>query len=100
MLLYDFLGNVPYRTRYSLISPFQLNESSLFPDGSKLEFRCNSTSAGFYALGGSSVLKCANGEWSARIPFCKPTSYVDEEFSGETGKNEALVCLFIGCAER
>ena len=68
---------------FSLTSHAQLVESTLFPDGSMLAFRCNNTGApGFYALEGNSSLTCNDGIWSSRIPFCRVTSK-PTEFSGK-----------------
>ena len=58
-----------------------IRESTIFPSGAVLEFKCNSSASedtasrpGFYSVEGNSTLTCEDGEWSDRIPFCGETS--------------------------
>ena len=55
----------------------------MFPDGSSVSFRCNSSSPGFFAMEGEPTLTCKDGEWSSRIPFCRETSKADN-FTGKS----------------
>lgn len=55
----------------------KLRESTLFPDGSSVEFRCQEDSdfpGHDFALEGNSTLTCHDGRWDSRIPFCRPTT--------------------------
>jgi hypothetical protein len=54
----------------------------MFPDGAKVEFRCNSSADTDFSQEGNSTLVCNDGAWNERIPVCKQTSSRDK-FSGE-----------------
>ncbi|XP_040563745.2 locomotion-related protein Hikaru genki [Lepeophtheirus salmonis] len=51
----------------------KLSQSTVFPDGDIVEFRCFG-SPGDYFIEGNSSLTCHNGIWDSRIPFCRKTS--------------------------
>ncbi len=60
---------------------WQITESTQFPSGSSVQFRCNSSLPGFYALEGRSTITCTKGKWTHRMPYCRNTS-TPESFDG------------------
>ena len=64
---------------------FQLRDSTLFPDGSSVEFRCdeNHFTGHDFALEGNSTLTCHDGSWDRRIPFCRRTASDRGAYSGK-----------------
>jgi len=61
----------------------KLRDSTLFPDGSSVEFRCDENHfTGYdFALEGNSTLTCHDGSWDRRIPFCRRTASDRGEYS-------------------
>ena len=59
----------------------QLTESTLFPDGTRVYFRCEGPPGLRYSREGNASLACNDGRWSTRIPFCRPTP-TRHNFSG------------------
>ena len=63
---------------------FQLIDSTIFPDGDKVEFRCDEPTPGrYFSLEGNSTLTCQDGKWSSQIPFCRNTAS-RTDFSGNS----------------
>ena len=68
------------------VSSLQLTESTLFPDGSRVIFRCEGPPGLRYSREGNASLSCQDGRWSTRIPFCRATP-TRHSFSGKFWNN-------------
>ena len=70
---------------FDYYSLFQLRESTLFPDGSSVEFRCDESDyfpGHQFAQEGNSSLTCHDGQWDSRIPYCRTTASNRANYSG------------------
>ena len=84
---------------FDYYSLFQLRESTLFPDGSSVEFRCDESDyfpGHQFAQEGNSSLTCHDGQWDSRIPYCRTTASNRANYSGiQTLLEESTQCLKI-----
>ena len=72
----------------------QLTESTLFPDGTRVYFRCEGPPGLRYAREGNASLFCEDGRWSTKIPFCRPTP-TRRQFSGNFFYNMLIFAPFM-----
>merc|ERR1711953_1141694 len=64
----------------------KLRESTLFPDGSSVEFRCDESDyfpGHQFAQEGNSSLTCHDGQWDSRMPYCRTTASNRANYSEE-----------------
>ena len=84
---------------FDYYSLFQLRESTLFPDGSSVEFRCDESDyfpGHQFAQEGNSSLTCHDGQWDSRIPYCRTTASNRANYSGiQTLLEDSTQCLKI-----
>ena len=59
----------------------QLRESTLFPNGVGVSFRCEGPLGHDFSMDGNATIECNDGHWNSRIPACRRTSS-KSDFSG------------------